>query len=267
MFRKQLLDANTVTSQRLEWFILTARAQVSEHQIVHNLLHQSQPILPSPSIAPPPEPFTLCNAQTNGAPTQSEVPEARVWKAERFREKAYLVKFKREADHKKSQAQWASKEREREEVRDQEGREREMREQKWEELNISSVHTRDSLTARAMQAIDLHSSPVIEMCWSKVNAPPTIVPSADAPVVDMCWGTVTSGESVGGPLTEVSPRIDGPLAEVSPRIDMCWGSASEENRLMNLCRRSLLGSTCAGVAQVEKNRLMNLYLLKLSTLH
>ncbi|KAJ8579437.1 hypothetical protein M405DRAFT_886469 [Rhizopogon salebrosus TDB-379] len=56
-----------------------------------------------------------------------------------------------------------------------------MREQGWEEVNISSVHTHDNLTARAMKAIDLHSSPAIDMCWSKVNAPPTIVPSADAP--------------------------------------------------------------------------------------
>ncbi|KAJ8579489.1 hypothetical protein M405DRAFT_939124 [Rhizopogon salebrosus TDB-379] len=66
-----------------------------------------------------------------------------------------------------------------------------------------------------MKAIDLHSSPAIDMCWSKVNAPPTIVPSADAPLVDMCWGTVTRGES-----------IDGPLTEVSPPIDMCWGTAT-----------------------------------------
>src|ERR1700709_1749582 len=99
-----------------------------------------------------------------------------------------------------------------------------MREQEWEEVNISSVYTRDSLTARAMKAIDLHSSPAIEMCWSKVNVPPTIVPSADAPVVDMCWGTATGGES-----------IDEPLAEVSPRIDMCCGNTTR-GELMDLWR-------------------------------
>ena len=39
--------------------------------------------------------------------------------------------------------------------------EREKREQEWEEVNISSVYTRDSLTVRVMKAIDLHSSPAI----------------------------------------------------------------------------------------------------------
>src|ERR1700709_2656580 len=50
-------------SQRLEWFILIARTQVSEHQIVHNLSHQSQPILPSPSITPLPPSGTFYPTQ------------------------------------------------------------------------------------------------------------------------------------------------------------------------------------------------------------